>query len=234
MIISMVKAAWPTATFMAATPYPLGVIVSAIKVCRAGADDTAMPLLHEIEETEANRRLIARVLKSGHTSVLEHVQFTFSVSGMSLAARSQLFRHRHGSYAEQSKRTVEADTLGIVIPQSIRDNPGAYNEYCSAINRVNSAHRTMVDVHGIPKEDARYVSPLGLETRCVITYNARELFDTVFPLRLCLRAQWEVRTVVNQMYDICMQVLPCVFKLTGPKCFNGKCNEHEKCIRVVS
>ena len=44
-------------------------------------------------------KLITHVLSSGHTSVLEHVQFTFAIEGVSRALTHQLVRHRLFSYS---------------------------------------------------------------------------------------------------------------------------------------
>ena len=228
---SHVKRVAPRVSMICCTPHAEAVIVAAIKTCRAA---NGVPCIYDIEAdamtTGATKDLIGRVLKSGHTSILEHVQYTFDVSGMSLAARSQLFRFRHGSYTEQSKRTVTASQLGIVQPQTISLNAEATLLYNDVIRAAYFAYDRMVEL-GIPKEDARYAMPVSLETATVITYNARELFDVVFPSRLCFRAQWEVRAVCMQMYDICLRTLPSVFKLTGPKCHTGSCTEHEKCKR---
>ena len=46
---------------------------------------------------------------SGHTSVLEHAVFTFSVEGLSRAALAQLTRHRLASFDVQSQRYVRLD-----------------------------------------------------------------------------------------------------------------------------
>lgn len=43
--------------------------------------------------------LIQEVLKSGHTSPIEHVQLTFAAQGVSRALTHQLVRHRVASYS---------------------------------------------------------------------------------------------------------------------------------------
>lgn len=52
-------------------------------------------------------RLIRHIVRSGHTSTLEHITFTFAVEGVSRALLAQLTRHRVGfSYSVQSQRYV--------------------------------------------------------------------------------------------------------------------------------
>ena len=48
-------------------------------------------------------------------------------------------------------------------------------------------------------EDARFVLPNACETRIMITMNVRELFH-FFSLRMCSRAQWEIRKMAEQMF----------------------------------
>jgi thymidylate synthase (FAD) len=58
--------------------------------------------------------------------------------------------------------------------------------------------------------------------------NARELLH-FFEERLCLRAQWEIRHVADQMLAQVKKVCPAVFDGAGPKCVRlGQCPEGKK------
>jgi thymidylate synthase (FAD) len=216
----------PLVTLIRSTSGPHTSILSAIKVCQStdSVTDTVFG--------PNDYSLIEKVIKSGHTSILEHISFTFVVEGMSLAARSQLFRHRLASYTEQSKRSVDALELGIIMPDTIKSDPVAEGLFLDAVEACYDTYQSLTDL-GIPREDARYVMQVAMETSFVVTYNGRELFDSVFPDRLCRRAQWEVRETVEQMYRIAMNVIPTVYKLTGPRCNFGKCREAHKCIESI-
>ena len=48
--------------------------------------------------------VLKEVLKMGHTSVIEHTNFTFAISDVSRVLTHQLVRHRIASYAQQSER----------------------------------------------------------------------------------------------------------------------------------
>jgi len=184
--------------------------------------------LVDYEEVQ-NFDMIGRVLASGHTSVLEHVTFSFLIEGCSLVARSQLFRHRHMSPTEQSKRSVDANQIGFVIPDAILGDVVQTERYQAAMYRAWDSYNKLVEL-GVSKEDARYVLPIAQTTQFMLTVNCRELFDVIFPQRMCKRAQAETREVVGGMYQICMSVMPRVFRLTGPKCIvTGTCTEMEKC-----
>ena len=69
--------------------------------------------------------------------------------------------------------------------------------------------------------------PNACETRLVMTMNARELRH-FFSLRMCTRAQWEIRSMAEQMHRLCMEKAPELFADAGPACLRGKCPEGEK------
>ena len=70
---------------------------------------------------------------------------------------------------------------------------------------------------GVPEEDARYVLPNGVNTNIIVTMNARELYN-FFALRLCSRAQWEIRQVAWKMLEEVKKVHPRLFHYAGPNC----------------
>ena len=76
-------------------------------------------------------------------------------------------------------------------------------------------------------EDARFVLPNACETRIMVTMNVRELRH-FFSLRMCSRAQWEIREMANEMFRLCFETAPALFKNAGPACLRGKCPEGEK------
>ncbi|MGN0551015.1 MAG: FAD-dependent thymidylate synthase [Acutalibacteraceae bacterium] len=73
-------------------------------------------------------------------------------------------------------------------------------------------------------EDARFILPNACTTSIVVTMNARSLMN-FFSHRCCNRAQWEIRDIAIQMYRLCMEKAPNVFKLAGPPCTRGGCTE---------
>ena len=77
-------------------------------------------------------------------------------------------------------------------------------------------------------EDARFVLPNACETRIMVTMNVRELMH-FFSLRMCQRAQWEIRRMAEQMFLLCLETAPSIFRNAGPACLRGKCPEGEKC-----
>jgi thymidylate synthase (FAD) len=71
---------------------------------------------------------------------------------------------------------------------------------------------------GVPYEDARYVLPQAIKTRIIVSMNARELVEVFLPLRMCSRAQWEIRAIAWSMWRELVKIHPGIFKYTGPRC----------------
>lgn len=209
------------------TPEPERLVALAARLCYSPA--TIGDLREEITRKDV-RGLVRRVLSMGHASVLEHVAFTFGVEGISRAASHQLVRHRIASYSQQSQRYVSSD-FGYVVPKALRDgNPGGGKgrlaERFTRHMRQSSALYEEMLRGGIPAEDARFVLPNATETKILVTMNARELHH-FFSLRLCRRAQWEIREMAKRMLSIAREQAPLLFEKAGPGCVRGRCPEGE-------
>ena len=73
------------------------------------------------------QKLIGSVIESGHGSTIEHVVFTFAISGVSRTLSHQLVRHRAGvAFDQQSQRYVKFKGAATMLPHSIAEgDPGA-------------------------------------------------------------------------------------------------------------
>jgi thymidylate synthase (FAD) len=153
-------------------------------------------------------KFIKALIKAGHLGILEHTQFTFHVADISRVTSHQLVRHRLASFLQQSGRHCEV--RGYVIPKSIEQNKTALINFKCHMEKSKYLYDHMVEV-GIPKEDARYILPDADYTHIAITMNARELRD-FFQKRISKHAQWEIREMATQMFDIAVNTYPCMFE----------------------
>ena len=84
---------------------------------------------------------------------------------------------------------------------------------------------------GIPAEDARFVLPNATASSMVASLNLRELIHLA-NLRLCTRAQYEIRTLVKLMCDELIKEEPWLKPYLVPKCERlGYCDEDKSCGR---
>jgi len=206
------------------TPYPERTVAIAIGTCHA-------PHIPGKDELGPKRRerLIKLVKTSGHHSVMEHVCFTFAVSGVSRALTHQLVRHRIASYSQQSQRYVRMEGFGFTVPPTIAKDATAEKVYGIIMDNLAKGYKHLVEM-GIPKEDARYVLPNAAHTNIVVTMNARELLHFI-SLRSCLRSQWEIRELADKMLAQCRSVAPVLFEDAGPPCRRGPCPEGDESCR---
>ena len=167
-------------------------------------------------------------IKTHHDSVIEHSTFTFKISGVSSALLAQLTRHRFFSFSVQSERYCGASPE-YVTPPSIERNPEALELWEATIEMTHEAYNCLVNVHKIPKEDARMIREKATTYNLIATANSRELMH-FFELRCCSRAQWEINELARNMLACVKVVAPITFKNAGAHCERfGFCPEGSKC-----
>jgi thymidylate synthase (FAD) len=180
-----------------------------------------------------SRVLIDIAPDTSKEELLAHMSFTFAIEGISRACSHQIVRHRVASFSQQSQRYIQVKHLGdhVVTPPLINDvNRAVYDEY---IQTASKAYQSLVQ-GGVIKEDARFVLPNAAETSLLMTMDGRSLMH-FFGLRLCIRAQWEVRALANEMLLKVRACEPELFKDAGPYCVQIlKCPEGRfSCGRMI-
>lgn len=207
------------------TKDPEQIVAAAIRQCYASVG--AGELKKKIDK-ETRERLIKQVMASGHTSTLEHASFTFGIEGIARVSEIQLIRHRVGcSYSIQSGRYVKRGEAKYVIPSAIQNDKEILPKYKKILKDVQNLYNEMTD-KGIKAEDARYLQPQSVQTKIVVTMNARALLHFL-ELRCCKRAQWEIQELANLMLVEVKKVAPIIFAKAGASCVTtGICWEGEK------
>lgn len=216
-------------TLIAHTPEPEKVIAMASRTCYSALD---LEGLDKKTDAADNAAYIRRVLASGHTSIAEHASFTFGLEGVSRTLLAQITRHRVASFSVQSQRYVSvagAEVFDYVLPPRIRAlGPEAEEKFVQQMKTMQRWYDEWSEALGQDSaEDARFVLPGAAATRIVMTMNARELLH-FFSLRMCNRAQWEVREAAWRMYELVYPLAPSVFENAGPGCARGACPEGKR------
>jgi thymidylate synthase (FAD) len=172
------------------------------------------------------QKLISGVIESGHGSTIEHVVFTFGISGVSRTLSHQLVRHRAGvAFDQQSQRYVTFKGASTMLPASIEDaEPDLRERYEEQVEGSMDLYGELVAA-GIPGEDARFIFPNATRTNLVMTANLRALIH-MSGLRLCTMAQWEIRRLFQLIRHEIFQVSPFLGSFLAPKCVAlGYCDE---------
>ena len=205
------------------TPYPDDIVYLAAKTCYSKEVDYNSSIEIPMEE---KIKLIKKVIASGHLSVLEHVNFTFAITGVSRVFLAQITRHRIASYSVRSMRYVNLEDTDpyrdMIYPLNCHEIPEFVESYKDSLKTYSDLIKK-----GINKEDARYVLPNGSPSPMMVTMNARELLH-YFALRCCNRTQKEHQFVAVTMLGIVKHTCH-LFDNAGASCTQlGYCPEGDK------
>jgi thymidylate synthase (FAD) len=177
-------------------------------------------------DTLKMQKLISSVIESGHGSTIEHVVFTFAISGVSRTLSHQLVRHRAGvAFDQQSQRYVTYKGAATMLPHSIAEgDPDLRERYEAQVDGALGLYGELLGA-GVPGEDARFVFPNATRTNLVMTTNLRALIH-MSGLRLCTMAQWEIRRLFQLIRHEIFSVSPFLGSFLAPKCVPlGYCDE---------
>ncbi len=208
---------------------PEEVVALGARLCysKARVDD----LLTRVEAKDQTD-FVHKIMGMGHDSVLEHASFTFGIEGVSRVLLAQITRHRLASFSVQSQRYVSYESgFGYIVPPKIEalgeDAVAEFERQMDTLHQWYTDWQQKLGTGEGGNEDARFVLPGACETRMMVTMNVRELRH-FFSLRMCSRAQWEIRALATEMHRLCMEVAPALFENAGPGCLRGACPEGEK------
>jgi len=170
-------------------------------------------------------KLIEYLIKHEHSSPLEMIDFTFEIKCPIFVAR-QLFRHRMGSYNEQSLRYSEASPE-FYMPaewrgQDSKNKQASLEKLDDVVSRecninfkrcithtVNTYH-SLLNM-GASREMARMVLPVNLYTAFYWKVNARSLANFI-KLRDADGAQYEIREYAKVLKYHFKSIAPIVVK----------------------
>ena len=219
----------PVVTLISKPEHMLKTVYTACRTCYSA--DYPLNIYNSTDDEEKMLKLVERVISSGNYSTIEHIQVSFAISNVSRACTHQLVRHRHMSFSQKSQRYVkEKGQFEYLIPPTIERNPELKEKFVSFMSEISDKYQEFVEA-GIPAEDARAVLPNATATSMVASLNLRELIH-IANLRLCTRAQYEIRMMVKGMCDALIAEEPWLKPYLAAKCDRyGYCDEDKSCGR---
>ena len=221
----------PQAKLIAKPENLLRTIYTACRTCYSA--DSPINIFDADADDEKMLKLISRVVSSGHYSTIEHIQVSFALSNISRACTHQLVRHRHMSFSQKSQRYVkEKGQFDYIIPPTIERDEELKAKFVDFMEEISKKYLEFTEA-GIPAEDARAVLPNATASSMVASLNLRELIHLA-NLRLCTRAQYEIRLLVKAMCDELIKEEPWLKEYLVPKCERiGYCDEDKCCGRKI-
>lgn len=173
---------------------------------------------------EADKKLIAYLLKHSHLTPFEHSVFKFHVSAPIFVAR-QWFRHRFAAYNEVSFRYTEVKDY-FYMPGKWRgqdkknkqgssaaaalDQDALHKAFKAQVDASLAAYKKMIE-QGVAREMARMILPVNLYTEFYWTVNARSLMNFV-ALRADAHAQWEIQQYGEAMARAFKELMPWTYE----------------------
>lgn len=206
--------------------------------CRAARNDYGANATADFEEVmkpvdgetieEKKENLLRKLIKQQHYGVLEHAQASFSIKDMSRVVMAQATRHRHLSWDIESQRYVDFSDPDYTIPPSFT-NPEHFTRDDGSVELTEEEQKEMKIFFkewmemtaeeyeeyvkkGIPKEDARYILPTGMQVNAVMSGNLRALMHVV-NMRSKANVQKETRDLANGVSEEIEEWVPTIHKI---------------------
>ena len=156
---------------------------------------------------------VAKLIKNGHTSVLEHITITVRII-TNRGVTHELVRHRIASYSQESTRWCDYGKEGeitVIFPVWLdEDKVGTERlAWGRAMSNAEAAYFEMRRL-GWGPEKARGVLPNDLKTEIVMTANLRE-WRLVFGQRCSDRAHPQMRALMRDMLTDFKAMFPVIF-----------------------
>jgi thymidylate synthase (FAD) len=176
-------------------------------------------------------------ITANHGRTLEFPQVYLTIDGYSARVIRELYTHIAGgpTRLQASTRYINYEKgFDYIVPPKIAADKKALAEYVQMMADTQ-AHLQKLEEMGMPREDSALGLPLGMTTKIVLRTNLRNLIDMSHQ-RMCSRAYWEFRNLMNDMIKALAAYSPEWATITStcfmPKCeLFGYCSEKNSCGR---
>ncbi len=164
-----------------------------------------------VSNDELKKELMLKILTNGGTE-LKQVNFRFNVP-LSLAVLTHLSRHRTHHLMVPDFAPMRDLNQYIVPPTLNNEQKQKYNEIFAKNQEMYSYFKLM----GVCDEDLIYFYLAGTKLNVVTNMDGQTLAH-IARLRICNKAQWEIRNAVKQMRSLVLKKAPIYGGVLGPDC----------------
>lgn len=185
------------------------------KLCYASLTDSKNKNISRVRSIPDN---ILSILDTGHGSVIEHCSLNFVVTDCSRVFTHELVRHRVGTaFSQTSGRYVRNDELKIIMDPILTPVSDIFERVRLSIQEgykemEQKMFEGVTDFSTKKKITSalRRIMPNGQANEIGVTINLRTLRQTI-EARTSRHAEWEIRLVYNQIYDLVWSRYPLMF-----------------------
>lgn len=163
---------------------------------------------------ESARKLLGRIIRLGHDSVLEHIAVTVRII-CDRGVTHELVRHRLCSFSQESTRYANyahdkfGNEITVIRPFFWQEDEQRYAIWLGAMQACEDAYLRLVQA-GASAQEARSVLPNSLKTEIVITANIRE-WRHIFKLRCDKAAHPQMRQIMQPLLVAFQERVPLLF-----------------------
>lgn len=162
---------------------PIDIIVGSARTCYSKTLKTP----EEISSWDKKKELAVDLFKSGHHTTLQHINFTFSLEGISRLIIWRFFHaHKHYNSDQVSQRYAAIDTKNFYLPKKRVEEANVlhselinnYNSLIDIFEDIYKGSNNPVEVNIARKkamENARYILPQSIFANLYHTINLSTL-----------------------------------------------------------
>lgn len=160
------------------------------------------------------RQLLARIVRLGHESVLEHASITVRIV-CDRGVTHELVRHRLCSFSQESTRYANyghsrfGNEITVIRPFFWKEDDERYALWQTAMQACEDAYLRLVEA-GASAQEARSVLPNSLKTEIVTTTNIRQ-WRHIFRLRCDKAAHPQMRQIMLPLLSAFRTRIPLLF-----------------------
>ena len=172
-------------------------------------------VLDSCDDYEKNLKLIKRIIKMGHKSIIEHDYLVFAIVDVSPIVEQTIIGNRLTSFTIKSRREVDFRNVGYYIPEFRNKNLELHEKkqelqekYKKHMKYLFNEYANLVD-NGINIEDARFILPYSYHSNIIMGLDARELEKLVVSLLYGeLSKIAELKELGTMLYEIIKEHVP--------------------------
>lgn len=172
-------------------------------------------VLESCDDYENNLKLIKRIIKMGHESIIEHDYLVFALNDVTPIVEQTIIGNRLTSFTIKSRREVDFRTAGFYVPE-FRNKDMEIHEKNEELKKKFIANSKMLfnfygDLAdgGINKEDARFILPYCFHSNIIMGLNARELEKMIVSFKYGkLSRISELKELGEKLYEVVVESVP--------------------------
>lgn len=172
-------------------------------------------VLESCNDYESNLKLVKRIIKMGHKSIIEHDYILLALCDVTPIIEQTIIGYRLTSFTIKSRREVDFRTAGYHVPEfrDINSNIHPKNEKLKEKykNHMQMLFNTYGDIFdsGINAEDARFILPYSFHSNIIMGLNARELEKMIIAFMFGnLSKIAELKELGEKLFEIVKKELP--------------------------